>query len=408
MPARRFLESLESRTLMAVALGANLLVNGDAEAGPASSTGDSVSSIPGWIDLSGTPLGTVVPYGASGFISESAPGPGKRGENFFAGGKNESASLVQTVDVSSVAADIDAGRIKMNFSGWVGGFGNETDAVAVSFYFNPVNVASLGPVQPERNGVTRLDFVTLSETIPARTRTITIRLDFNRDVGTNNDGYADNLTLKLTSTLAGKGRIAGTAKKDLDGDGKVDSGEGNFKGAKVFIDKDKDGKLDSGESSVTSDSKGKYAFENLAPGKYVVRTILPSTYRATTTNPQSLSVSAGLTTSSEILLSQTSVITGAAWNDDNDNDRRDSSDSVFKSVYFFLDFNDNDVLDSFEPQARTSDKGVYKFVVPHGRYLLKPLDLTLPEPAAWPEAPVLSVSTSKGQIKSIDYKVPPV
>ena len=66
------------------ALGANVIVNGDAEAGAGSADGFAPVTIPGW-----TAVGPfiVVQYAAgAGFPGASDPGPPSRGLNFFAGG----------------------------------------------------------------------------------------------------------------------------------------------------------------------------------------------------------------------------------------------------------------------------------------------------------------------------------
>lgn len=328
MSTGHLIESLEARKLFAISLGTNLLVNGGAEDGPASSSGDQVNNILAWDAPPQELSGTVIPYGAAGFIAASDPGPSNRGKNFFGGGRNLTSALIQTIDLSDLASEIDAGRIKYNFAGWFGGFGTEGDVASPTLFFNPSTLNVLAPAPVDREGVTKLSLVTMAGNVPPKTRSVTVRIGFARVIGNNSDGYADNLSFELSSTQGSKGRIAGRVINDTDADGRLDDGEVGIKGVRLFLDKDNDGKLDTGETFVSADSKGRYAFEGLSAGSYKVRTVLPSGFRSITTNPQTLKVSAGLTTSSNMLLSQQVLITGVAFIDNNFNHKRDTGDDV--------------------------------------------------------------------------------
>jgi hypothetical protein len=410
-------ESLESRRLMAVSMGKNLLINGDAEASAGAANATTISAPSGWIIGSETnrkPGFSAVQYGVPTFPPLTSPGPGARGANFFAGGPNDSDSgAFQDIDLNSAATDIAAGRLSVELSGWLGGFAAEGDHMILSMSFLDKNgkvLTSGGTVSAgtatasDRGNVTGLLFRTTGYVlIPAATRSIRVILQSVRQNGTYNDSYADNVALKLKSTLASKGRIAGRVINDLDGDGRLDSGEPGLKKVKVFLDKDGDGKLDKGETSLTVDSKGRYAFESLAGGNYKVATVVPSGFRSITRNPQPVTVTAGLTSNSNALLSQTVLITGVAYVDFNDNNRRDSGDALQQDFPLFLDFNDNDQLDSFEPTSTTSAKGVYRFVVPFGKYLLKGLTGRTTSEAI-PDGNVLSISVPRGIIKTLDWQ----
>src|SRR5207249_3099654 len=95
----------------AVEYGVNLIVNGNAEQGANSPTGDPVT-VPGWTTSSAF---TVVDYKQpgdnSGFPNIFAPAPPDRGKQFFAGGFGAAANASQDIDVSANAADIDAGQV---------------------------------------------------------------------------------------------------------------------------------------------------------------------------------------------------------------------------------------------------------------------------------------------------------
>ena len=89
--------------------GTNLIVNGDAEAGTGSSTGDQVVPIPGWIATGGL---TVAQYSAvsvtGGLPSSGDPGPHDRGTNLFSGGPTNAYSYAtQSINLPAGADVID-------------------------------------------------------------------------------------------------------------------------------------------------------------------------------------------------------------------------------------------------------------------------------------------------------------
>jgi hypothetical protein len=188
----------------AVPYGANLLVNGNAESGPASSTGGPVASIPGWI-VTGSP--TVVTYGASGgFPTTTDPGPPDRLNAFFAGGSSASSNLAQSVDVSANAADIDTGQVVCDIGAWLGGYLHDNDYAqfVVTFMKDSSTVLNSAPaliVSPtSRNSLTGLVFESEIVAVPAGTRIIKANLSMFRSSsngGAYNDGYADSLSVTL-------------------------------------------------------------------------------------------------------------------------------------------------------------------------------------------------------------------
>src|SRR5215471_4280438 len=73
--------------------GRNLVVNGDAESGPATNGGNTLpSSIPGWTAASGP---NVVLYTANSRLTANNPGPANRGKAYFAGSNTAKAVLTQ-------------------------------------------------------------------------------------------------------------------------------------------------------------------------------------------------------------------------------------------------------------------------------------------------------------------------
>src|SRR5262245_35446852 len=101
----------------------NLILNGAAEEGPGSPSGESVEIVPGWIttgNFTVAQYGDAKPEGAD--VKLDDPGPVDRGKNFFAGGPdNASSSAAQVIDVSAAAAAIDRGEVFFNLAAYLGG-----------------------------------------------------------------------------------------------------------------------------------------------------------------------------------------------------------------------------------------------------------------------------------------------
>ncbi|HTI98552.1 MAG TPA: hypothetical protein VL527_06580 [Dongiaceae bacterium] len=186
----------------------NLIVNGDAEAGPGSPNGGLVATVPGWTTNGGS--FAVVQYGASGgFPFSTDPGPATRGTNFFSGGPTAGLSAAtQVIDVSAGATSIDAGSVRGALSGYLGGFSSQGDNAMLTASFRDATNATLGAVSigpvtaADRQSFTGLLYREASSAVPAGTRSILVTLQMNRTDGTYNDGYADNLALVLLNSNA--------------------------------------------------------------------------------------------------------------------------------------------------------------------------------------------------------------
>jgi hypothetical protein len=207
-PTTRLLcEVLEDRSLPSGLFGTNLILNGDAESGSGSASGNDVlTNIPGW-----TPTGnfTVVQYGAPSFPSATSPGPLARGQNFFAGGPdNSSSSASQVIDLSPGASSIDAGGVTCSLSGYLGGYASQEDNAVLTATFQDVHgsrlgTASIGPVTAaDRGDTTGLLARSTSSTVPVGTRRVDLVLQMTRTDGSYNDGYADDLSLVLNQANA--------------------------------------------------------------------------------------------------------------------------------------------------------------------------------------------------------------
>ena len=204
-------------------LHANLIVNGDAELGPAvPSTGTRVTPA-GWADVAGQMW--ISPYGQGvGGVDHETPGPADRGQNFFWGGRVTNSVITQARDLGELAELIDSGAVAYSLSGWFGGWQSQNDrALLTAVFFDgdeaELTSATAGPVtNSDRANVTSLQFRETHGLVPAGTRAVVFTLTAIRVATTNNDGYADELAFVLMpdpSLLLG----------DMNLDGTVDTGD---------------------------------------------------------------------------------------------------------------------------------------------------------------------------------------
>ncbi len=183
----------------------NLIRNGDAESGAGSPTGAFVGT-PNWIVTAGRGF-TAVPYNAAGGFPTTDMAPANHGYNFFAGGNLYSPSTAdQLFNVSTISADIDAGRVKYALSADLGGFQDQDDSALLlaAFYDGAFmligNPVQIGPVTAaDRGNVTGFRNRSENGVVPSGTRTIRVQVEMIMVTGPYNDGYADNLSLVLTT-----------------------------------------------------------------------------------------------------------------------------------------------------------------------------------------------------------------
>jgi hypothetical protein len=190
-------------TASAAPLGTNLIVNGDAEAG-AGGTGGEPVGVPGWGITSNF---TAVQWSAGGgFPLVTDPGPVNRGLNFFAGGiSTPFSSASQIIDLSGNNAAINAGALKFDLSGWLGGFSSQGDNATLTATFYDTNSLALsstvlGPVSTaDRASLTGLLLRETQGLVPVGTTSVEIMLGMTRLAGSFNDGYADNLSFSVAA-----------------------------------------------------------------------------------------------------------------------------------------------------------------------------------------------------------------
>lgn len=181
----------------------NLLVNGDGEAGTCTADWSAVNTVPGWTVTQGSP--SIVCYSIGSF---STPGNASGGKAFIADGPYGDSALRQNVDVSSAANAIDGGNVTFNLSGWLGGYTVYNGQAVVTATFldgngNPLGTpAQLAGVSASARGDST-GFIAKSATgdVPVGTRTISVLLQFTNTAASYNIGYADNLSLTLSTPV---------------------------------------------------------------------------------------------------------------------------------------------------------------------------------------------------------------
>ena len=157
-------------------LGTNLVVNGDAEAGPGAPYNTTTAYVPGWSTTNGA---SVAPYGGTGWIPATAAAPADRGVNAFCG----PGSSYQDIDVSSAAALIDSGQVIYDLSAWLGGTVNATYSQSPTltytfFDWSGTQLAPTAQLGPRSHSGASLVEVVGSGTLPAGTRRVHLALTF--------------------------------------------------------------------------------------------------------------------------------------------------------------------------------------------------------------------------------------
>ncbi|CAF4171922.1 unnamed protein product [Rotaria sp. Silwood2] len=180
----------------------NLLMNGDGETGPCAMsinvTHPTVWSYVGTI--------TQISYNdyEYGALDPTSPGPSDRGNCYFCGMFDAVTTMSQSIDLFPYATAIASGNVSFNLSAWLGGWTNQDDSAKVSvnfldYAYQPVgNQTTIGPVLAADRGFTSsLIFRQNSGMIPINTRYMTVIVTLIWHSGSENDGYIDNISVKL-------------------------------------------------------------------------------------------------------------------------------------------------------------------------------------------------------------------
>ena len=202
LPAATALFALAANPAFAATSG-NLIVGGDGEAGTCTTDWSAVTTVPGWTVTQGNP--SVACYSIGSFSTPAGATPGRA---FIADGPYGDSALRQVVDVSSAAAAIDGGGVSFNLSGWLGGYGAYNGQAVLTASFldaagKPLgNPAQLSGVNASARG-SQSGFLARATTgaVPAGTRSIAVLLQFTDTSASYNIGYADNLSLTLSTPV---------------------------------------------------------------------------------------------------------------------------------------------------------------------------------------------------------------
>lgn len=207
---------LEPTAPPVVEYGKNLIFNGDAEydRGFAQDAGAAHDQyVSGWQD-DGPAMINILAYEVDtekhpDYLSPANAEAVGGGKNFFSGGHAAVSRITQTIDLTSLAADIDAKKVEFQLSALLGGWKNQQDCAASTarFYDSSgyvTQTVTVGPVSAvDRKNRTALLLREATELVTAGARSVTVELLCICFQGGVNDGYADNLSLVLTERVEG-------------------------------------------------------------------------------------------------------------------------------------------------------------------------------------------------------------
>jgi hypothetical protein len=203
---------------------------------------------------------------------------------------------------------------------------------------------------------------------------IDVRLEAGHVDGVVADGYVDNVSLTLRpANAASKGFVGGMVFNDTRGNGMRSEGDGGLAGVTVFADLNKNKRLDTNEPRATTNAAGRYEIAGVRPGPVKVRIVSPTTLRDTTGTLQT-TVAAGVVAGSSWVnfgASQTALITGNVFADNNASGKRDAAEGGFAGITVYLDANGNGELDADERSTMTDAAGNFAFVATRGKYSVR-------------------------------------
>ncbi len=137
------------------------------------------------------------------FSVRSLAMPGSPDSLSFWGGTSAVARGTQLIDVRNWADKIGQSCVEMTLSALLGGWQNQTDSatVRVDFLtsdFFTISSVTIGPVtNAERGNTTRMLSRSGTWMVPASTGYLRVVVTSTRGSGTNNDGYADDISVVL-------------------------------------------------------------------------------------------------------------------------------------------------------------------------------------------------------------------
>ena len=180
-----------------------LIRNGGAEIGKAVSDSSSKAAPTGWTTTGNF---TQVKYGAPGGFPDAAMSRAvSGGRQFFAGGPAATiATASQTVDVPSAFRKPGL-KVTAKLSATLGGYASQADDASVAATFVSSSGAALGKlaIKPvthlQRGDTTKLIAATRTTVVPKGTTSVTVVITARPVSGGYVDGYADNVSLRLSA-----------------------------------------------------------------------------------------------------------------------------------------------------------------------------------------------------------------
>lgn len=161
-------------------LNTNLLLNPDAESG----------TTDGWVcpDRQWVAAAEIAPHGGSKFFW-----PGR--------GDVADSSMYQDVDVSGLSSSIDSGTLYMHLSGWLANWNQYPhDRATLAIYALDAIGSPLVFYNTEHRSPSWTQY-RIDQIIPPGTRTLRVMLRATRFVGTDDDGYFDDLSLLVNNEI---------------------------------------------------------------------------------------------------------------------------------------------------------------------------------------------------------------
>lgn len=185
----------------AATTSANLIVNGDVNAGYCTGDWTAATTLPGWTVVSGSPDVMCSSVGSFSYPAGVTPDAA-----FYAPGDQGDGSVEQSVDVSSAASAIDAGGVDYNLSGLLGGWTTYSGYVQISLEFLGSAGTQLGTTaelptvtESQRGGASEFLSRSLTGAVPSGTRSILVQMAFLDS--SSEAGYAEHLSLTLNAPV---------------------------------------------------------------------------------------------------------------------------------------------------------------------------------------------------------------
>jgi len=164
--------------------------------------------------------------------------------------------------------------------------------------------------------------------------------------------------------------VKGAVYNDVNGNAKRENGEARIAKRRVFIDMDKDGIWDANEPSTLTDSKGRFAFNNLVPIDYRLVVLPPKGWRASSYRDVSLAGKSVLV-KQDLGLTRMALVCGTVFGDVNRNKLIDGNETGLRNWWAYVDSNGNKRLDKGESKSATDALGNFAIRVAPGKYTVR-------------------------------------